>query len=170
MRVRYILDGNKSRGNPQTLSLCLTWIPIHSDINRCLKYLSREGLTFLTVVSCRLFCIEYPLYWIAQWAEEHLLGLNWISPLKKPLSAVGMSCKVQVKSSSQWECNSLLGETMSLLVPLILFYVHTYAMVQAFPCFGFVIQAYCTINWPLSLLHARCSYFWFLCTFCLIGN
>lgn len=90
----------------------------------------------------------------AQWAEEHLPGLNWISPLKKPLSAVGMSCKVQVKSSSQWECNSLLGETMSLLVPLILFYVHTYATVKAFPCFGFVIQAYCTINWPLSLLHA----------------
>lgn len=98
----------------------------------------------------------------AQWAEEHLPGLNWISPLKKPLSAVGMSCKVQVKSSSQWECNSLLGETMSLLVPLILFYLHTYATVKAFPCFGFVIQAYCTINWPLSLLHARCSYFWFL--------
>lgn len=33
-------------GNPQTLSLCLTWIPIHSDMNRCHKYLSREALTF----------------------------------------------------------------------------------------------------------------------------
>lgn len=33
-----------------------------------------------------------------------------ISLLKTPLSAVGMSCKVQAKSSSQWECNSLLGD------------------------------------------------------------
>lgn len=35
--VCIILDGDESSGNPQTLSLCLTWIPIHSDINRCPK-------------------------------------------------------------------------------------------------------------------------------------
>lgn len=47
MYVLYILDGDESRGNPRTLSLCLTWILIHSDINRCPKYLSREVLTFI---------------------------------------------------------------------------------------------------------------------------
>lgn len=138
MRVLYSLDGDKSRGSPQTLLLCLTWIPILSDINRCPKYLSTEMRTsvnslktlnpepslkiqeFLTVISGYsfwLFCMEYGscvsmLLLLernlssTQWAEEHLLGLNWISPLEKPLSAVGMSCKVQVKSSSQWESNS----------------------------------------------------------------
>ncbi len=47
MRAQYILDGDESRGNPQTLLLCLTWIPIQSDINRCPKYLSREVLTLI---------------------------------------------------------------------------------------------------------------------------
>lgn len=47
MRVHYILDGDESRGNPRTLSLCLTWIPVHSDVNRCPKYLSGELLTLI---------------------------------------------------------------------------------------------------------------------------
>lgn len=47
MHVQYILDGDESRGNQQTLSLCLTWTPIHSDINRCPKYFSREVLTLI---------------------------------------------------------------------------------------------------------------------------
>lgn len=47
MRVQYILDGDESRGNPQTLSLCLTWIPVRSDMNRCPKDLSIKVQTLI---------------------------------------------------------------------------------------------------------------------------
>ncbi len=50
MRVLYSLDVDESWGDTQTLSLCLTWIPLHSDINRCPKNLSRELLTLISTL------------------------------------------------------------------------------------------------------------------------
>lgn len=81
----------------------------HSSVShsQCLKL--QIILYWIWSCFCMLLLLERDLL-RTQWAEEHLPGLNWISPLEKPLSAAGMSYKVQVKSGSQWECNSPLRD------------------------------------------------------------
>lgn len=111
-------------GSTPTLSLCLTWIPILRGINRCFKAKKKKVLTFFLDIPAfltaalrePLLCVFFfPLSFFPFWCELHSgqRSICWcprISLLKTPLSAVGMSCKVQAKSSSQWECESLLGD------------------------------------------------------------
>lgn len=57
-------------------------------------------------------------------------------------------CHGDVRQSSSEISGSVtvsLGKPNSLLVPLLLFYAHTYATVKTFMCV--VIQAHCTINY-----------------------
>lgn len=107
-------------GRTPTLSLCLAWIPILCGINRCFKA-KKKKRCWLSFWICRHFSLPH---WeraaffslsLSFWCELHsgqrsICRCPRIPLLKTPLSAVGMSCKVQVKSSSQWECKSLLGD------------------------------------------------------------
>lgn len=100
-----------------------------------------------------------------QWAEVHLPGLNWISPLDKPLNAVGMSCKVQVKSSSQWERNSLLRDVCVSPCASSFILCSLTCNSKDISLFAIVFPAYYTIMGRAQWLNQRASYFWstFLC-------
>lgn len=126
--ARYIPDGYKSKvgvwwgGGTPTLSLCLTWISILCGINRCFKAKKKRCWLYFWIFQrlslphwgWRRFVLGF-FFSFSFWCELHsgqrsICRCPRISLLKTPLSAVGMSCKVQAKSSSQWECNSLLGD------------------------------------------------------------
>lgn len=103
----------RREGSTPTLSLCLAWIPILCGINRCFKAKKRKKKCWL---SSRIFRHFSLLHWecrfcafyfsiFSLWCELHsgqgsICRCPRISLLKTPLSAVGMSCKVQAVSGS----------------------------------------------------------------------